>query len=178
MTGHDPYAGLTELPSFDLTSIDLVDGGALKAPQYSSDAGGEDVSPQLAWSGFPDTTKSFAVTVYDPDAPTAAGFWHWAVCDLPVATTELVAGAGTLGAGLLPEGAITLPNEMREPAFTGAAPPEGTGVHRYFVVVHAVGVESLELDPQVTPSILGFNLNFKAVARAILVGTGQAGGAS
>lgn len=169
MTGHDPYQGLTELPSFTLTSDDVADSGALGAAQYASDLGGRDVSPQLAWSGFPDGTRSFAVTVYDPDAPTASGFWHWAAFDLPVATTELVAGAGTPGRGLIPDGAVTLRNELGERGYTGANPPDGE--HRYFLVVHAVGDEHLEVAPDATPAILGFQLNFHAIGRAILVAT-------
>jgi Raf kinase inhibitor-like YbhB/YbcL family protein len=175
MTGHDPYEGLTPLPSFTLTSDDFTDGGEFAAAQYSADSGGQDVSPQLSWSGFPPETGFFAVTVYDPDAPTAAGFWHWAVANIPAGTTSLAAGAGAAGASL-PDGAITLPNEMRLRQYIGAAPPEGTGTHRYFVVVHALP-EALELDPESTPSILGFQLNFNAIGRAVLVATAVAGGA-
>jgi Raf kinase inhibitor-like YbhB/YbcL family protein len=176
MTGHDPYDGLTALPSFTLTSDDITDGAPLKSAQYSADSGGADVSPQLSWSGFPEETKTFAVTVYDPDAPTASGFWHWAVFNIPADITELASGAGAAG-GILPAGAVTLPNEARLKQFIGAAPPEGTGVHRYFVAVHALP-EALEIDAESTPAILGFNLNFRAIARAVIVGTGEAGGAS
>ncbi len=90
-TTPDPYAALPKLPSFHLESSSFADGQALANPQVSGimGAGGEDVSPQLSWSGFPDGTKSFAVTVYDPDAPTASGFWHWAVANLPASVTEL-----------------------------------------------------------------------------------------
>ncbi len=89
-TPPDPYAALPKLPSFDLESSSFADGQALAKPQVSGimGAGGEDVSPQLSWSGFPDGTKSFAVTVYDPDAPTASGFWHWAVANLPASVTN------------------------------------------------------------------------------------------
>ncbi|MUM31738.1 YbhB/YbcL family Raf kinase inhibitor-like protein, partial [Mycobacterium sp. CBMA361] len=91
-----PYDNLPQLPTFTLTSTSLSDGGALGNAQVSGifGAGGEDVSPQLSWSGFPPETRSFAVTVYDPDAPTASGFWHWAVANLPADVTELAADAG------------------------------------------------------------------------------------
>jgi Raf kinase inhibitor-like YbhB/YbcL family protein len=169
---YDPYARLDPVPSFPLTSDDVTDGEPLPAAMYGADAGGEDRSPQLTWSDPPAGTKSFAVTMYDPDAPTGSGFWHWAVADIPAEVTSLAAGAPA------PDRAQVLRNELRQPGFVGAGPPQGTGVHRYFVVVHAVDVESLGLDPEVTPAVLGFNLHFHTLGRAILVGTGEFGGAS
>src|SRR3954449_4673489 len=136
----DPYAALPKLPSFHLESSSFADGQALATPQVSGimGAGGEDVSPQLSWSGFPDETRSFAVTVFDPDAPTASGFWHWAVANLPAGTTELASGAGDKDAPSLPAGAVQLRNDGGFAGYVGAAPPSGHGPHRYFVVVHAV----------------------------------------
>src|ERR1044072_1022150 len=126
-TAPDPYASLPKLPTFTLTSQSVTDGQRLANPQVSGimGAGGEDVSPQLSWSGFPDETRSFAVTVYDPDAPTASGFWHWAVANLPAACTELPADAGNPDKDLLPAGAVTLRNDGGAPRFIGAAPPAG-----------------------------------------------------
>src|SRR4051794_10688637 len=173
---YDPYARLDPVPAFSLTSEDITDGQPLGADQYDGDSGGQDVSPQLSWDGAPEGTKSYAVTVYDPDAPTGSGFWHWAVANLPATVTSLPSGAGSKG-GSLPRGAFPVLNEARLPHFIGATPPQGTGVHRYFVVVHAVDVERLDLDPQGTPAVLGFNLHFHTLARAILVGTGEFGGA-
>ncbi len=169
---YDPYARLDPVPSFPVTSADFTDGGPLPGPVFNADAGGEDRSPQLSWTDAPAGTKSFAVTVYDPDAPTGSGFWHWAVADIPASVTSLDAGAEA------PAGSTVLRNELREPGFTGAAPPEGTGTHRYFVVVHAVDVESLGVDPEITPAVLGFNLHFHTLGRAVLVGTAAFGGAS
>jgi len=174
----DPLARFGEVPQFTLTSTDMADGQPLSAPQYGSDAGGEDRSPQLSWSGFPAGTKSFAVTMYDPDAPTGSGFWHWAVGNLSPSVTSLPAGAGAPGGAALPPEAFTLPNETRQAAFVGAGPPPGTGTHRYQFIVHAVDVERLELDPQSTPAVLGFNLHFHTLARAVLEATGVAGGAT
>ena len=93
---YNPYDFLPALPGFVLTSSDFADSGSLKTAQVSGimGAGGADLSPQLSWSGFPEETRSFAVTVFDPDAPTASGFWHWAVANLPATVTDLPTGAG------------------------------------------------------------------------------------
>jgi Raf kinase inhibitor-like YbhB/YbcL family protein len=174
----DPLARFGEVPQFTLTSDDMTDGAPLAAGQFATAAGGGNSSPQLSWSGFPAETKSFAVTVHDPDAPTGAGFWHWAVFNLPVSCTSLPAGAGDLGGAGLPDRAVMLPNEMRQAAFAGAAPPEGTGAHRYQFIVHAVDVPSLDVDSQATPTVLSFNLHFHVLARAVLEATGAFGGAN
>ncbi|MEP6630282.1 MAG: YbhB/YbcL family Raf kinase inhibitor-like protein [Lapillicoccus sp.] len=171
-TSRDPYAELPQVASFALTSTDVVDGEVLAAAQVGADAGGEDVSPQLSWSGFPEGTKSFAVTVYDPDAPTASGFWHWAVANLPLSTTSLPSGAGADDGPGLPPGAVQLRNDGGQQGYVGAAPPEGHVPHHYHVVVHAVDVEHLDVDGA-SPAVLGFNLFFHTLGRARLVGTYQ-----
>jgi Raf kinase inhibitor-like YbhB/YbcL family protein len=111
--------------------------------------------------------------VYDPDAPTGSGFWHWAVANLPATCTELPAGAGDGSA--LPDGAITLVNDAGLRRYVGAAPPPGSGPHRYYIAVHAVGIERLELASDAshaaTPAFLGFNLYMTAIARAVIHGT-------
>lgn len=167
----NPYDELPQVPSFTLTSEDVEDGQTLATPHLSGifGAGGEDASPQLSWSGFPAETKSFAVTVYDPDAPTAAGFWHWAVVDIPASVTSLPRGAGDENGSGLPEGAFQLANDAALARYLGAAPPAGHGPHRYFIVVHAVDVESLGIPAGATPAFLGFNLFGHTLARATLV---------
>jgi Raf kinase inhibitor-like YbhB/YbcL family protein len=175
MSDFDPYARLPQVPSFTLTSSDIQDGRSLPQAQRSGifGAGGQDRSPQLSWSGFPVNTQSFVVTVYDPDAPTASGFWHWAVVDIPASVTELPAGAGDPGGEGLPAGAFQLRNDAGQARFLGAAPPEGHGPHRYFFVVHAVDVPSLGIAPEATPAFLGFNLFFHTLARARIIATAQ-----
>lgn len=116
-----PYDALPQLPTFTLTSASVTDGQPLSLDQVSGimGAGGQDVSPELSWSGFPEETQSFAVTVYDPDAPTASGFWHWAVANLPATVTQLPAGVGD-GSGL-PGDAITLANDASLKRYIGVA---------------------------------------------------------
>lgn len=168
-----PYDFLPAVPSFTVTSTDIADGKTLSKAQVSGifGAGGEDVSPQLSWSDFPKETKSFVVTIYDPDAPTASGFWHWAVLDIPANVTQLPSNAGDPAAKLLPEKAISLKNDGGGARYIGAAPPAGHGPHRYFVVVHAVDVESLGVGPDASCAYLGFNLFSHTLARAILIPT-------
>ncbi|MDM7488987.1 YbhB/YbcL family Raf kinase inhibitor-like protein [Rhodococcus sp. CSLK01-03] len=172
---HDPYAPLPDLPTFDLTSEDITDGRPLKPEQASGIfgvPGGRDVSPQLSWSGFPPETKSFVVTMFDPDAPTASGFWHWAVANIPASVTSLPAGAGDDTGSGLPEGAVTLKNDGGLHRFLGAAPPQGHGPHRYIVAVHALDVDTLDgVGADSTPAFLGFNVFSHAIARATLHGT-------
>ncbi len=169
---YNPYDFLPRIPAFTVTSADLEDGGTLATPQLSGimGAGGQDVSPQLSWSGYPSGTRSFAVTAYDPDAPTTSGFWHWAVYNIPAAVTELVAGAGDADGAGLPKEAVTLAGDAGVSRYIGAAPPPGHGAHRYFFVVHALDVEALDLPDGASPAFLGFNLFSHAIARATLVG--------
>lgn len=167
----NPYDAIGDVPSFTLTSDDISDGAVLATPQVSGimGAGGQDVSPQLSWSGFPAETKSFAVTVFDPDAPTGSGFWHWAVVDLPASTTSLPSGAGDDAGSGLPDGSFQLAGDSGARRYIGAAPPPGHGTHRYFTAVHAVDVDSLGIPAEATPAFLGFNLFSHTLARAVLV---------
>ena len=170
-TAPDPYDILPPKPSFQLRSDDLTDGQPLD-PRFAHDSvGGGNVSPHLAWSGFPEPTRGFVVTCFDPDAPTGSGFWHWVLVGLPAGTVELPTGAGTPG-GDLPKGAYHVRNDYGPAAYGGAAPPAGDIPHRYVFTVHAVDTE-LDLDPSVSPAVVGFNLAFHTLARAVLRATFQ-----
>src|SRR5689334_17089199 len=176
MTANDPFAGLPEVPSFTVTSTTLTEGGGTPPAQMSGIfgvPGGKDVSPQLSWSGAPEGTKSYAITVYDPDAPTGSGFWHWAVADIPATVTELPEGAGDDTGSGLPEGAFQLPNDARAARFIGASPPAGHGPHRYFVVVHALDVDTIGVPADATPAFLGFNMAGHILGRAVLIATAE-----
>jgi Raf kinase inhibitor-like YbhB/YbcL family protein len=164
----NPYDELPQVASFQLRSDDASDGQTLASAQVSGvfGAGGEDVSPHLAWSGAPEGTQSYAVTVYDPDAPTASGFWHWAAFNIPADVTELPTGASGTN---MPASAVELRNDGGTTGYIGAAPPPGHGPHHYHVVVHAVDVPSLDIPADASPAFLGFNLFSHTLGRAMIV---------
>src|SRR5690348_8930237 len=175
-TPPNPYDFLPQVPDFSVTSTDVRDGETLGREQVSGKMGldGEDRSPQLSWSGFPEGTKGFAVTCYDPDAPTASGFWHWVVTGIPASVTELAAGAGEEGGANLPEGASMLRNDGGFAGYIGAAPPAGHGPHRYYFVVHALDTDDMGVPAEASPAFHGFNLFGHTLARGTLVATFEA----
>ena len=176
MLDYDPYAALQALkpmPSFTLTSADFADGEELPLPLRATGHGAGDRSPQLSWWGFPSSTQSFTVTCFDPDAPSGSGWWHWAVANIPVSVTSLDADAGEPGGLKLPHGALVLRNEDGERRYVGSGPPPGTGVHRYFFVVHAIDRARLSIDPDSTAAVLGAQCFFHGLARAVLTGTAE-----
>ncbi|WP_018681992.1 YbhB/YbcL family Raf kinase inhibitor-like protein [Actinokineospora enzanensis] len=166
----DPYELLPRVGTFTVTSPDVRDGERLD-PEYVHDsAGGRNTSPALAWSGAPEGTRSYVVTCFDPDAPTPSGFWHWVAVDIPADVTDLPAGAGA-DDDSLPGAAYHVRSDYGPRAYGGAAPPQGDHDHRYYFVVHAVDVEHLDINADVSPAVVGFNLAFHTLARAIVTPT-------
>jgi len=166
----DPYALLPAVPAFVLTSTDVTDGQPIDPRFAHGSVGGQNVSPQLSWTGFPEATRSFVVSCLDPDAPTGSGFWHWVVVDIPVSVTELPTGAD------LPAGAFCVRNDFGDRGYLGPAPPAGDRPHRYIFVAHAVDVEHLDVTADSPPAVVGFNLAFHTLARAVIRPTFQVPG--
>lgn len=154
------------VPGFTVSSDDVTHGQVLPGDQVYAEG---NVSPQLRWEGFPAETRSFAVTCYDPDAPTGSGFWHWVLFDIPASVTELPRGAGSGDFPGLPDGAVHARNDYGTRDFGGAAPPPGDGPHRYVFTVYAVDQEKLGADAGSSPAVVGFNLRFHTLGRAQLV---------
>jgi Raf kinase inhibitor-like YbhB/YbcL family protein len=167
----DPYDILPAVPSFSVTSTDVTDGQPLDELYVHPSVGGKNLSPQLAWSGFPEETRGFVVTCFDPDAPTGSGFWHWVAVNLPRSVTELERGVDPL-----PGGAFCVRNDYGQASYGGAAPPPGDRPHRYVFAVHALDVDGLEVTVDATPAFVGFNLAFHTLGRATIRPTYQVRG--
>ena len=165
-------AGTAHAAGFSLSSTDIAAGQALSERQVFKGFGcdGGNISPQLSWSGAPAATRSFAVTVYDPDAPTGSGWWHWTVFNLPASTHALPAGAGTPG-GALPPGAGQGRTDFGQTGVGGACPPVGDKAHRYQFTVWALKVDHLPLDEHASGAMVGFMLKANALATASLTAT-------
>ncbi len=162
------------MSDFILTSDSFNDSEFLGADHILSEdfgfgcAGGNQ-SPQLAWGEPPAGTESFAVTCFDPDAPTGSGFWHWVVVNIPKDCRELALGAGSAG-GTMPAGSLQTRTDFGAPGYGGPCPPEGDHAHRYFFNLHAVGLPELPVQADSAAAVVGFMLNFNTVGKAALMG--------
>lgn len=165
----DPYSLLPAVPAFTVTSDDLTEGAAM--PDAQAYASGNH-SPHLAWSGAPEGTRSYAVTCFDPDAPTGCGWWHWVVAGLPADTTSLATNAGAKGSHL-PAGAFHVRNDFGDAFYGGAAAPAGDRAHRYIFAVHALDVAKPGFDATAGAATASFVTVQHAIARATLAVTWQ-----
>src|SRR5579872_4925847 len=160
--------------AFTVISNSFKDGDYLSKDHVLSEnfgfgcAGGNQ-SPHLKWSGAPAGTKSFALTCYDPDAPTGSGFWHWVIVNIPPNVTELPLGAGNPG-GALPGGALQTRTDIGQPGYIGPCPPPGHGDHRYQFTVFALGQDQLQVAPDTSAAIVGFQMHFCTLEKATLTG--------
>tara|TARA_R110001592_G_scaffold258236_2_gene522023 strand:+ start:4359 stop:4928 length:570 start_codon:yes stop_codon:yes gene_type:complete len=153
-----------------ISSKDIKAGELMPKAQEFAGFGcsGDNLSPQLTWKNPPADTKSFAITAYDPDAPTGSGWWHWVLVNIPATVSTLVTGAGNPEKDLLPEGSQSFKTDYGSKSFGGACPPEGDKAHRYQFKVFALNVEKLELPEDGSAALVGYYLNSHAIETATL----------
>ena len=158
--------------AFEISSPDIAPGAKIAEEQVFSGFGckGGNISPALKWSGAPAGTKSFALMVYDPDAPTGSGFWHWVMFDIPPSVTELPKGAGDPKSGKAPQGATQSRTDFGVPGYGGPCPPQGDPAHHYHFMLFAVDAAKLGPDADTSAAVVGFNLHFHTLAKTELVG--------
>jgi Raf kinase inhibitor-like YbhB/YbcL family protein len=156
------------MAEFRISSPAFQPNGTIQAEQVFDGWGctGKNVSPELQWSGAPADAKSFALTVYDPDAPTGSGFWHWQIFNIPANVTKLAAGAGDPERGLAPAGSVHGRNDYGAIGYGGPCPPPGDKAHRYVFTVFALKTPKLDLDASASAAVIGFNLNANVIAKA------------
>jgi hypothetical protein len=154
-----------------LASADITPGATIADGHVFNSFGctGGNRSPALSWNGAPAGTKSFAVTIYDPDAPTGSGFWHWVVYDIPATVTSLPEGAGAVHSTVLPPGTIQGRTDYGQMGYGGPCPPQGTP-HHYNITVFAVDTDKLDGDENTSAAVIGFQLHYHTLAKATLTG--------
>ena len=155
---------------FTLSSDDITSGKMMKKAQEFNGFGcfGSDLSPHLKWSNSPKGTKSFAITAYDPDAPTGSGWWHWQVINIPTTVSQIPTGAGSAKNKAMPTGSLQIENDYGSASFGGACPPAGHGVHRYRFKVHALSVESIELPTNASGALTGYMINANTIESSMI----------
>lgn len=160
-----------ETSMMKLSSPDIAEGQTIPMRFVFTGCGGENVSPELKWEGAPEDTKSFALLVHDPDAPTGgAGFWHWAMINIPADATGLSGGAGTEDGAGLPDGVVQYRNDYGFAAWGGPCPPKGDAPHRYNFTLYALSTDKLEPGEGATTSVVGFMVNANTIAKASFQG--------
>ncbi len=152
---------------FTLSSPTIKPGSMLTDTQVFNGFGcsGKNISPALSWSGAPAGTKSYALTVYDPDAPTGSGWWHWVVYNLPASAAQLQEGAGTADGKGLPAGSSQGRTDFGAPGFGGACPPVGKA-HRYVFTVYALKTDKLDIPADASAALVGFMITGNKIGEA------------
>ncbi len=165
--------GAPGIRAFDLSSPDVPANGTVPMKHVYNGYGctGENISPELVWKEAPEGARSFAVTVFDPDAPTETGWWHWLVFDIPVAVTRLAANAGNPTTHLAPPGSIQSLTDFGTVGYGGPCPPVGSKPHRYVFTVYALKLDKLPLDAMAKPSMVSYYLKLDALAKASFTAT-------
>ncbi len=158
---------------FRVSSLVVKDKGTIGNEQVFNGFGcsGTNISPELTWENAPKDTKSFAVTVYDPDAPTGSGWWHWLVFNIPASVNKLPANAGKVDSGLAPKGSIQSMTDFGAPGYGGPCPPQGDKPHRYIFTVHALKVDQLPLKAEASGAMVGFYLGQNSLGKASFTAT-------
>ena len=154
---------------FTLDSKDLGGQATQKEEFDGFGCQGENQSPQLSWENAPEGTQSFAITMYDPDAPTGSGWWHWLAFDIPATTRMIPTGAGDPGRKLMPAGAIQSVTDYGAKGYGGPCPPEGHGLHQYIITVYALKTEKLGFDANANAAVVGYYLSQQTIAKASIV---------
>ena len=154
--------------AFEISSPAVGADGAIPLKHTANAFGckGENLSPPLVWKDMPADAKSLALTMYDPDAPTGSGFWHWLVVNIPVSTTELPEGAGEPGNGKLPPGSVQARGDAGVAGYFGPCPPQGDPPHRYIFTIFAVKTDKLDINAETSGAVVGFNLHFNTIDQA------------
>lgn len=160
---------LAQAQTFTLKSEDVGGQGTMKQVFNGFGCTGENISPQLFWENAPKNTKSFAITMYDPDAPTGSGWWHWVMFDIPASVNQIASGAGSTQKELAPSGSTQSITDFGTAGYGGPCPPEGHGFHTYIITIYALNVEKLGLDEKAAAPYVGFNINSHVIEKATIV---------
>jgi Raf kinase inhibitor-like YbhB/YbcL family protein len=165
-------AGAVHAAGMSLSSPEIKNKGTIAMEQVFKGFGctGGNISPALAWKGAPKGTKSFALTVYDPDAPTGSGWWHWVMFNIPANVTSLPKNAGDPAANLAPPGSVQGRTDFGSPGYGGPCPPEGDKPHHYHFTVYALDIEKMDADQNASPAYIGYNIHFHTLAKGHLLG--------
>jgi Raf kinase inhibitor-like YbhB/YbcL family protein len=165
-------SGTAYAARMSLSSPDIKNHGTIGMEYVYKGFGctGNDISPALTWKNAPKGTKSFAITVYDPDAPTGSGWWHWVIFNIPADVSSLPKNAGDPNANLAPAGSVQSRTDFGTPGYGGPCPPKGDRPHHYHFTIYALDIPKIDADQNASAAFIGFNIHFHTLAKASFVG--------